>query len=719
MRNLELLCMGCMKIKPNDGICPHCNFDLKKYYDEEVRKKPHHLKPQTILNGRYMVGKVLGEGGFGITYIAWDFVEEIPVAIKEYFLVGFVTRDVENTDTVSIMLGGKEKIYQKQMERFLGEANTLAKFDKMEAIVSIKDCFSENKTSYIVMEYLDGEDFVSFLQKNGGSLPIEMVCEMMKPVMRALIVVHKNGLIHRDISPDNIRITSDARVKLMDFGAARETSSGDKSLSILLKPGYAPEEQYRSRGKQGPWTDVYALCATIYRAVTGKRPMESLNRMAEDTLEKPSELGIEIENPALESALMKGLGVFAKNRFQSVEELYKAFFPDAPEEEYLPPEEKTSHNETSHKETSHNEVSSSEVSNHAAKGGVSDEDVLSSEENKLNNLHDLNLLCMGCMKIKPHTGVCPYCHFDFMRYQMQAQGARFNSQRLQAQTILNGRYMIGRTLGENRFGITYIGWDLNSSMAVAVREYFPIGCLGRKTARSNKAYFLLKSESDKKLYLQQRSRFIREAEVIEKLENVKSIVSMKDIFIEDGIAYVVMEYLEGENFRDFLKKNGGKISVERTFEIMRPIMKALMSVHKNRFLHNDMNPSSIRILPNGEVKLIDFGVIREESFKDYAITVRFRQGCMPIEKFMPEKKQGPWSDIYGVCATIYLAITGEEVPSVFVQSKKIEVKRPSEMGVIIDRKKEDAIMKGLEIEPKKRWRNIAQLYEIIYSEKLG
>ncbi len=326
MEDLELLCMGCMKIKPDKGECPYCHFDLEKYMEKTRREGIYHLQPQTILNGRYMVGKVLGEGGFGITYIGWNLNLEIPIAIKEHFPNGFVTRNINQADTVSILSGGgKEQFVKKQRTRFLDEARTLAKLDRMDAIVSVKEFFEENGTAYIVMEYLDGEDFGSFLKKNGGKIPAEQVFWMMRPVMKALSAVHSKGLMHRDISPDNIRILEDLKVKLMDFGAAREMSDGEKSLSILLKPGYAPIEQYQTRGNQGAWTDIYSLCATIYRAITGKKPMESLNRVIKDELKTPSQLGIDM-NPAWEAAIMKGLAIMPQDRWQSVDELYDEIY---------------------------------------------------------------------------------------------------------------------------------------------------------------------------------------------------------------------------------------------------------------------------------------------------------------------------------------------------------------------------------------------------------
>lgn len=319
MKDINLLCLGCMREKPSKGKCPYCGFDLEKY--ESVG---HQLSPQTILNGKYILGKTVGEGGFGISYIGFDLNLQITVAIKEYFPSGLVSRNVTGSDTVSVFSKGRE-YYEKGRERFLLEAQTLARFHDMPGIVSVKDFFQENGTAYIVMEYIEGEDFGHFLRRNGGKLEAESVFTMMKPVIMSLAEVHAQGLIHRDISPDNIMITKNSQVKLLDFGAARDVTDQNKSLSIVLKPGYAPIEQYQTKGRQGPWTDIYALCATMYRAITGRKPEESMSRVMEDTLKTPTELGISM-NPMKEYVLLKGLEINAEDRWQNMRALYRALY---------------------------------------------------------------------------------------------------------------------------------------------------------------------------------------------------------------------------------------------------------------------------------------------------------------------------------------------------------------------------------------------------------
>lgn len=318
--NVAHLCMGCMGIAENkENPCPQCGW-----LDKGPSASFHQLPPQTILNGKYLVGRVLGEGGFGITYLGWDLNLDMKVAIKEFYPSGFVTREVTTTATVTPFSGDKGEAYLNGLDKFVGEAKSLAKFYNLPGIVSVKDFFKENGTAYIVMEYVEGITLKQYLQKEGGRLPVNKVLEWVKPLIASLSHMHAEGIIHRDISPDNLMITPRGDIKLLDFGAARDISTdGAKSLSVLLKPGYAPEEQYRTRGSQGPWTDVYALCATIYKAITGETPPESMERMHEDTLMPPTQLGIEI-NGARETALLKGLAIHQKNRYQNMDELYKA-----------------------------------------------------------------------------------------------------------------------------------------------------------------------------------------------------------------------------------------------------------------------------------------------------------------------------------------------------------------------------------------------------------
>ena len=308
-------CPNCMA---NTGyaydVCPVCGGSMN------VVNEPHQLPVNSILNGRYIIGRTLGAGGFGITYVGYDLKLNSKVAIKEYYMSGGVSR----TRSLTVVPTDKtnEAPFNKGKERFLDEAKVLAQFIDEPNIVNVHDYFEENGTAYIVMEFLDGEDLTHYARKH-GRLSFDEVLALLEPAMMALDKVHKKGLIHRDISPSNLMLLKDGRVKVLDFGTARTQSVlGEKSLSIMLKPGYAPEEQYRTHGQQGPWTDVYAMSATFYRLLTGKTPPTSTDRMFEDRIELPSALGVKI-TPQQEAALMRGLAVRSTDRIQSMEELAK------------------------------------------------------------------------------------------------------------------------------------------------------------------------------------------------------------------------------------------------------------------------------------------------------------------------------------------------------------------------------------------------------------
>ena len=288
----------------------------------------HCLRKGTRLIGRYTIEKVLGQGGFGITYLGMDELHEKPVAIKEFFPQGIVTRNIEYQDTVTVTFVGEKDNYEKGKERFLKEARTMAKFSKDEGIVKALDFFEINNTAYIVMEYLEGITLKQYLRENQRIAPEDLI-ELLVPLIESLDEIHSQGMIHRDISPDNIMVLPDGRIKLMDFGAARDyTEFGEKSLSIVLKPGYAPPEQYQTHGIQGPWTDIYALCATMYKCITGENPPDAIDRVIDDHLKKISEFGITIP-PQEEAAIIKGMSVSAKDRYQDIkdfcEDLYGGY----------------------------------------------------------------------------------------------------------------------------------------------------------------------------------------------------------------------------------------------------------------------------------------------------------------------------------------------------------------------------------------------------------
>ena len=316
---MERICPYCMDDLGEAGPCPSCGRDPADY-----RPGSHHIPPGSRLNGRYVVGRVLGEGGFGITYLGLDTSLERRVAIKEYFPTCLVSRENSLSLSVTCYTQNNQQAYEKGRTQFLKEARTMAKLEEIPEIVQVLDHFQANNTAYIVMEFLEGETLKARTARQ-GTIPAGELLELLRPVMRAIEAMHQAGILHRDISPDNLMLLPGDRVKLMDFGCAKEIQ-GHPTQTVTLKHGFAPREQYTGRD-QGPWTDVYALCATLDYCLTGKVPPRAVERRDgdQDPLLPPTQLGADL-TPQQERALCKGLAVQASDRWQSIAQLYAALY---------------------------------------------------------------------------------------------------------------------------------------------------------------------------------------------------------------------------------------------------------------------------------------------------------------------------------------------------------------------------------------------------------
>ena len=300
-----------------------------------MEKNSYSLQRNTGLIGRYVIQEVLGQGGFGITYLGIDKLYGNKVAIKEYYPQKIAMRKAQYEDVVTVTSIEEKNNYNKGKKRFLDEAQVMARFNKNEGIVKILDFFEANNTAYIVMEYLEGITLKQYLGKY-GVIQFRNLIEMMLPLLEALIEIHSQGLIHRDISPDNIMVQHNSKLKLMDFGAARDyTESGNKSLTVILKPGYAPPEQYQTHGVQGPWTDIYALCATIYKCLTGITPPDAIARVMDDKFKEPDQLDGKL-SPDIKKILWKGMNIFPEERYQDIVE----FGEDVCDALFIPEENK-------------------------------------------------------------------------------------------------------------------------------------------------------------------------------------------------------------------------------------------------------------------------------------------------------------------------------------------------------------------------------------------
>ena len=317
-------CYGCMRPATETSVCPHCGWH------RDAQNAPHQLPAGTVLREQYLIGKVLGQGGFGITYLGWDLYLDTTVAIKEYYPSGMVIRESTQSPEVVDCSGDNGEKFRSSRERFLREAKSLARFSKTPEIVHVQNFFQTNNTAYIVMEYVEGINLKQYLKERGGRLEPAELFAILAPVMKALTKVHAEGLVHRDISPDNIMMQPDGSAKLLDFGAVRDVGGADvnrdltKSTESILKHGFAPIEQYQKRGSLGPWTDVYALCATMYYCLSGEIPPDAPERMLEDV--EPQWDTIQGLTEQQRTALKQGMALRAKDRTPSVEALSRQLF---------------------------------------------------------------------------------------------------------------------------------------------------------------------------------------------------------------------------------------------------------------------------------------------------------------------------------------------------------------------------------------------------------
>ena len=278
-------CMKCMHaLAAGETVCPECGRPYGS-----VKAESFALKPGTILDGKYLVGEMLGQGGFGITYIGFDLLLEQKIAIKEYFPMstGMVSREGRSTVVWSDAVMQKSGV-EKGFDSFLKEARKMAKLRSIPSVVGVNSVFIQNETAYIVMDFIEGETLLKKLQRE-GPMDYGTCISLMTPIMQALVEVHKHGIIHRDISPDNIMVQNDGRLILLDLGAAKDLDIQGKdgnmqSSQMVAKQGFSPVEQYGRDGKIGSWTDVYAMAATIYYCCTGVLPPSATDRMIEDTL---------------------------------------------------------------------------------------------------------------------------------------------------------------------------------------------------------------------------------------------------------------------------------------------------------------------------------------------------------------------------------------------------------------------------------------------------
>ncbi len=310
------LCDFCFEPIAPGNVCTKCGLTHETY-----RPEAGLLMPGTNLLGKYVIGRVLGRGGFGATYLAYSSERDEVVAIKEYYPTGIANR-AKGEENIYIVSDEKRKVFEKGANRFFEEAKTISRFNTNKNVVSVYEFFYANDTVYYSMEYLEGIDLKGYINKKGGKLSEAEAVTIMRCICDALVAVHSTQTLHRDISPDNIFICTNGDVKLIDFGAAKQVIGDSQQVySVVVKQGFAPAEQYKSNGRQGVWTDIYAVGASIYYSVTGKVPADAMNRVENPEITFDRSLNL---SPKFKDIIKKCLQNKIEDRYQSAIELLGA-----------------------------------------------------------------------------------------------------------------------------------------------------------------------------------------------------------------------------------------------------------------------------------------------------------------------------------------------------------------------------------------------------------
>jgi serine/threonine protein kinase len=318
--DINELCINCFKPTGGEEVCMHCG-----YIQADKPKQICHLYPHTILHNKYIIGRVINNGGFGVVYKAYDMHLDTVVAIKELLPTqnSMVTRMPPSANVIPVN-DERNEAFKNYKLKFMEEARIMAQFSNCDSIVHIYDFFEENNTAYLVMEFLEGKTLREKLNENNDRIPYNEAINIMMPIMQALNLIHKSNIVHKDVSPDNIFICNDGRIKLIDFGAAK---FGDNSAindeAVVTKPGYTPPEQYRLNGEVGAYSDIYSVGAVLYTILSGRIPDESIDRIEHDNLAKLSKLGVDLPIYA-EKSIMKALALKSSARFKSMDDFINA-----------------------------------------------------------------------------------------------------------------------------------------------------------------------------------------------------------------------------------------------------------------------------------------------------------------------------------------------------------------------------------------------------------
>ncbi len=311
MINPDNLCLGCMNEKVTEGKCPICG------YNPDEPHNPSYLAPGTMLDSRYCIGKIIDQNGEGVTYLGFDTVTAVTVNIREFFPQGLCERDTDGLTV--LMLSGNEYIYNDSLAKFVELSRELFRLNELPALFDVLDVRESNNTAYRITRAVPGISLREFLMRNGGMLNWDQARSLFAPLVASISAMHNAGIIHRGISPDTLIVGKDGKLRLSGF-CISDCRTAKSALTSQLFPGFAAVEQYGAVGTQGPWTDIYAFAATIYRTLVGNPPPEATDRLENDNMTIPAKIARETPKAVLET-LANALQVLPDDRTQNIEDM--------------------------------------------------------------------------------------------------------------------------------------------------------------------------------------------------------------------------------------------------------------------------------------------------------------------------------------------------------------------------------------------------------------
>ena len=555
----------------------------------------------------FEIERELGAGGFGVTYLAHDTSLDRPVAIKEYLPQDWGTRRPDGG--VGPRLATHAEDYRWGRERFLEEARVLARL-RHPNVLQVHRVIEKRGTAYMVTEYVEGRSLEAALRAE-GAWPESRVLALLDGLTAGLEPVHAAGLVHRDIKPANVMLRGDGSPVLIDFGAARQAMGREsRAITTVLTPGYAPFEQYNTKGKQGPWTDVYALGAVAYEALSGRVPEEAPERMEDDTLRPVASVAAHRVNSGFAAAIGAALALRGKDRPQTLADWRSRLgLPAA--------------------------GGTADMPGGAAAGPRAQAPPAPDSGPAGPRTHQAS-------RSRPVT------------YQASRPGGAFHEPAgLPAGTRLE-EFEIEREMGTGGFGVTYLAHDRLLDRRVAIKEYLPHGWATRRPDGAVGPWLAAYAEN----YRWGLERFLEESRVLAGLHH-PNVVQVPRVIEARGTAYMVMEYVEGRSLAEALRAEG-PWPESRVLSLLDALTSGLGPVHAAGLAHRDIKPANVMLRGDGSPVLIDWAACQAVGLPSRSVTVPLilTPGYAPIEKYGMAGRQGPWTDVYALGAVAYEALSG-------------------------------------------------------------